>query len=105
MSLQSAESMKEQQRQSRYYPLVVPCCTRCLGLGSGTVCNIADIKAESSEGVAKAESLLSPRCPLVYSLSRGRRWDSVQCRYYGDASVVGVGSKNRVTAILGVIGE
>ena len=36
--------------------------------------------AESMEGAAKAESLLSPRCPLLYSLSRGRMWDSAQSR-------------------------
>ena len=42
-SLLSAELSEWQQRQSRYYPLVVPCCTRCLGLRSGTVCNVTAI--------------------------------------------------------------
>ena len=46
--------------------------------------------AKAMEEQQKAESLLSPRCPLLYSLSRFRKWDSVQSHCYGDASVVGV---------------
>ncbi|MEE1365897.1 MAG: hypothetical protein UHE93_04380, partial [Muribaculaceae bacterium] len=38
--------------------------------------------AKSMEEQQKAESLLSPRCPLLYSLSRSRKWDSAQSHCY-----------------------
>ena len=63
-------------------PLSVQRCTHCLGVGSGTVSRDA--------GEKPLQTLLSPLCPQVHSLSRGRMWDSEQSRCYGDAGVAGV---------------